>query len=79
MCMDLCKRSHVVVSFISLPSPMTTADVLRLSFMRNQIGSFGTNNGGEYMSNEFKEHVKQKGINQKTTILYTPKQNGVTE
>ncbi|KAF2902290.1 hypothetical protein ILUMI_03898 [Ignelater luminosus] len=36
-------------------------------------------NGGEYLSNEFKEFCRKRGINIEYTIPYTPEQNGVSE
>eukprot|EP00171_Calliarthron_tuberculosum_P002040 IDg2040t1 len=35
--------------------------------------------GGEYTSNDFKAHLKQKGIQQQLTVAHTPQQNGVAE
>lgn len=45
----------------------------------NQIGVIRTDNGGEYVSNEFKEYLKRKGIRHETSVPYTPEQNGVAE
>ena len=36
-------------------------------------------NGGEYMSNEFKNYCSKKGIRHEKTILGTLQQNGVAE
>ena len=44
-----------------------------------KIGRFRTDNGGEYISNEFKEYLKSKGISHELTIPYTPDQNRVAE
>ncbi len=38
-----------------------------------------TDNGGEYISNQFKEYLSQHGIEHQLTIAYTPQQNGVAE
>ena len=38
-----------------------------------------TDNGGEYTSNEFEEHLKKYGVDHETTIPYTSQQNGVAE
>ena len=38
-----------------------------------------TDNGGEYMSGEFNDFLKEEGIIHQTTIPYTPQQNGVAE
>ena len=44
-----------------------------------KIGRFRTDNGGEYISSEFEEYLKSKGISHELTIQYTPEQNGVAE
>lgn len=38
-----------------------------------------TDNGGEYLSNDFKEFCVQKGITFHLTVPHTPQQNGVAE
>jgi transposase InsO family protein len=41
--------------------------------------SFRTDNGGEYISNELKDYLKQKGIVHQYTPPYSPESNGVDE
>ncbi len=43
------------------------------------IATLRTDNGGEYLSTEFKQHLKVKGILHELTIPYTPEQNGLAE
>ena len=38
-----------------------------------------TDNGGEYVSMEFKDYLRSKGIRQKLTVSYSHTQNGVAE
>jgi transposase InsO family protein len=38
-----------------------------------------TDNGGEYLSGEFKIYLEDYGIKQELTVPYTPQQNGVAE
>jgi len=38
-----------------------------------------SDNGGEYLSNEFKAYLAQHGIKHELTVAYTPQQNGVAE
>eukprot|EP00253_Pinus_taeda_P002451 PITA_02451 len=49
----------------------------------NQIGKrikvFRSDNGGEYMSNEFIAFCKKEGIKKETIVPYTPEQNGLVE
>ena len=45
----------------------------------NPIGTLRSDNGGEYMSHEFREYLKQKGIRHETSVPHTPEQNGVAE
>ena len=43
------------------------------------IGTLRTDNGGEYLSGEFKEYLKSKGIRHELTVPHSPQQNGVAE
>ena len=43
------------------------------------IGTLCTDNGGEYVSKEFEEFLKYKGIRYELTVPYPPAQNGVAE
>ena len=38
-----------------------------------------TDNGGEFTSMEFENHLKEDGIERHKTMIYTPQQNGVVE
>ena len=44
-----------------------------------KIGALRTDNGGEYISREFQEYLKSRGIRHEPTIAYTPEQNGIAE
>lgn len=44
-----------------------------------QLKALRTDNGGEYISNEFKEYLSSHGISHQLTVAYTPQQNGVAE
>ena len=54
-----------------------------LHFVKNQYGKsikvLRSDNGGEYVSNEFSNLLRNNGIKHETTIPYTPEQNGVAE
>ena len=43
------------------------------------IGILRTDNGGEYLSTEFQDYLKAKGIKYELTVPYSPQQNGVAE
>jgi len=45
----------------------------------HKIEALRTDNGGEYISNEFKDYLKSRGIHHELTVPYTPEQNGVAE
>lgn len=45
----------------------------------HKIKVFRSDNGGEFMSNQFGELLKKEGIARQTTTPYTPQQNGVAE
>ena len=51
--------------------------------IKNQLGKrikiFRSDNGGEYMSNEFIAFCKKEGIKKETIVPYNPKQNGLAE
>ncbi len=43
------------------------------------IGILRTDNGGEYLSREFEDYLKGKGIKHELTVPHSPQQNGVAE
>lgn len=45
----------------------------------NKIKEFRIDNGKEYMSNEFKDFLKEKGIKHNTSVTYCPQSNGKAE
>ena len=53
------------------------------SMIQNQTGkrikNIRSDNGGEYLSNNFKKFLKDHGIQHQVTVPYTPEQNGVAE
>ena len=44
-----------------------------------KIKMLRSDNGGEFMSNQFREFLKKEGIARQTSTPYTPQQNGVAE
>uniref|UniRef100_A0A1X7UTK1 Integrase catalytic domain-containing protein n=1 Tax=Amphimedon queenslandica TaxID=400682 RepID=A0A1X7UTK1_AMPQE len=44
-----------------------------------KISTLHSDNGGEYLSNDFEEYLKGKGIRHKCTIPYSIAQNGMAE
>ena len=44
-----------------------------------KISTLRSDNGGEYLSNEFKIYLKSKGIHHELTVPHCPEQNGVAE
>ena len=44
-----------------------------------RICTLRTDNGGEYVSSEFENYLKQKGIHHELTVPHSPQQNGVAE
>ena len=45
----------------------------------HRIGMLRTDNGGEYVSAEFKTYLKSKGIRHQLSVPHSPEQNGVAE
>ena len=48
-------------------------------FTGKQVKILRSDNGGEYMSDEFQRFCSERGIQRQFTIAHTPKQNGVSE
>ena len=48
------------------------ADELAVKVLRSD-------NGGEYLGNDFKQYLSENGIHHQLTVAYTPQQNGVAE
>jgi transposase InsO family protein len=44
-----------------------------------KIWKFRSENGGEYLTNEFAKHLSESGIKHETTVPYMPQKNGVAE
>ena len=44
-----------------------------------KLKTLRSDNGGEYMSNEFEQYLEEEGIHHQNTIPKTPQQNGVAE
>ena len=65
-------KSEVLKKFQEFESIVTNESGGRIVKLR-------TDNGGEYMSTEFQEYLKSKGIQHELTIAYTPQQNGIAE
>ena len=51
----------------------------RTNLPPEQLKTLRTDNGGEYLSNEFKSYLQEHGIRHQLTVAYTPQQNGVAE
>jgi transposase InsO family protein len=46
---------------------------------RHQIQRLRTNNGGEYVNNNFTSYYTTQGVQMQHIVPYTPQQNGVSE
>ncbi len=49
----------------------------RTNLPPERLKTLRTDNGGEYLSNEFKSFLQEHGIRHLLTVAYTPQQNGV--
>ena len=65
-------KSEVLHKFKEFEALATNESGLSISTLR-------TDNGGEYVSKEFEEFLKSKGIRHELTVPYSPAQNGVAE
>ena len=46
---------------------------------RFKIETLCTDNGGEYMSSDFEEYLRKRGIKHETSVAHCPQQKGVAE
>eukprot|EP00171_Calliarthron_tuberculosum_P004153 IDg4153t1 len=60
------------ISFNEFEGSFNGSGVIKLKRLRSD-------NGGEYLSNEFKSYLETNGIKHELTVAYTPQQNGVAE
>ena len=65
-------KSEVFDKFIEFEASVTN-DVCKA------IGTLRTGNGGEYLSTELQNYLKEKGIRHELTVPHSPQQNGVAE
>ena len=65
-------KSEVFDKFIEFEASVTN-DVCKA------IGTLRTDNGGEYLSTELQNYLKEKGIRHELTVPHSPQQNGVAE
>ena len=65
-------KSEVFDKFIEFEASVTN-DVGKA------IGTLQTDNGGEYLSNELQNYLKEKGIRHELTVPHSPQQKGVAE
>ena len=65
-------KSEVSEKFKEFEASITNESDIRIRTLR-------TDNGGEYLSGEFKEYLKSRGIRHELTVPYSPQQNGVAE
>lgn len=53
--------------------------IKRTGNSKDHIKAIRTDNGGEYISLQFKNYLEEHGIQHQLTVAYTPQQNGVAE
>ena len=71
-CYPLKKKSDVYQKFLEWKTMVERSSERPLKKIRSD-------NGGEYTSKEFAEHLREEGITRQLTIPKTPQQNGVAE
>jgi len=73
----------VSIFFIKKKSEVFAYYRLFAALVKNHTGkdvlTFRSDGGGEHESNEFQDHLKEKGVRHETSCAYTPSQNGVSE
>ena len=66
------QKSEVLDKFKKWVAVVTNQADCKIKILR-------TDNGGEYMSAEFQNFFKEKGVHHETTVPHSPQQNGITE
>ncbi len=66
------RKSEVLGKFREFETATTSGSDRR-------IGTLRSDNGGEYLSEEFKQYLKTKEIHHELTVPHSPEQNGVAE
>lgn len=77
------KSKYTWVTLLASKDRVYDAFVNFQSYVTNQFNAkikvFRSDNGGEYTSHKFKDHLAKHGIIHQTSCPYTPQQNGVAE
>ncbi len=73
------KKFHMYAEKHTGQKVKTVNIIQRTKMNLEQVKALRTDNGGEYISNKFKEYLLLHGIEHQLTIAYTPQQNGVAE
>jgi hypothetical protein len=66
------RKDQVFESFLQWKALVENSTSRKLKVLR-------TDNGGEFTSGKFEEHLRQHGIRQETTVPKNPEQNGTAE
>ena len=73
MCVyPIAHKSEVLTKFKGWEAAVTNQADCKIKTLR-------TDNGGEYMSTDFQNYLKEKRIRHETTVPHSPQQNGVAE
>ena len=76
------QKSEVLAKFtefVNLVENQTGLKVKRLNIENQTVKRLRSDNGGEYVSNDFERFCTNRGIQREPTIPYSPQQNGVAE
>ncbi len=73
------KRFHVYAEKHTGARIESVNVIKRTSKTAEELKTLRIDNGGEYISNEFKSYLQEHGIQHQLTVAYTPQQNGVAE
>ena len=66
------RKSEVPEKFKEFEAATTSGGTLK-------IGTLRSDNGGEYLSEDFKKYLESKDVHHELTVPYSPEQNGVAE
>ncbi len=76
---DCFKRCHAMAERHTGSKIESFNIIRRTRKTAEKLKTLRTDNGGEYLSNDFRSYLQEHGIQHQLTIAYTPQQNGVAE
>ena len=74
-----CCTVYFLKSKSEVPEKFKEFEARVFNYCSQRVSTLRSDNGGEYLSKEFRSYLKSKGIRQELTVPHSPEQNGVAE